>query len=117
MYTKYTSSASWRKEPSRVDEATYFPKPLDNNVVGGVAALVPGVLPPVVHVHVPQTTHEQLSGTIGHVNHLDGPPAELRPGKTHLQLILIKNLDQIQWNQLKESLNIENICTEAFSRG
>lgn len=24
--------------------------------------------------------------------------------KTHLQLVLVKNLDQIQWNQLKESL-------------
>lgn len=50
-------------ECSRVDKATYFPKPLDNNVVGGVAALVPGILPPVVYVHIPQTTHEKLSGT------------------------------------------------------
>lgn len=103
-------------ERSWVDKATYFPKPLDNDVVGGVAALVPGVLPPVVDVHVPQTTHEQLGGTRGHVNRLDGrTPAELRLGKTHLQLILIKDLDQIQWNQLKESLNIANICIEAFS--
>lgn len=52
-------------ESSRLHRATYFPKPLDNNVVGGVAALVPGILPPVVHVHIPQTAHEQLSGTNG----------------------------------------------------
>lgn len=32
---------------------------------------------------------------------------KLRQGKTHLKLILIKNLDQVEWNQLKESLNVK----------
>lgn len=38
----------------------YLPEPLDDRVVGTVAVLVNRVLPPVVDVHVPETTHEQL---------------------------------------------------------
>lgn len=50
-------------ESSGVDKTTYFPKPLNNNVVGAVAILVPGVLPPIIHIHIPQTTHQQLRRT------------------------------------------------------
>lgn len=42
-------------------DGRYLPEPLDNNVVCAVAALVLGVFSPVVHVHVSQTAHEQLS--------------------------------------------------------
>lgn len=41
----------------------YLPEPLDNNVVGTVAVLVLCILSPVIHVHVSQTTHEQLWST------------------------------------------------------
>lgn len=43
--------------------ARYLPEPLDDSVVGGVAALVLCVFSPVVYVHVSQTAHEQLSNT------------------------------------------------------
>lgn len=42
---------------------TYFPKPLDNNVVGAVAILVPRVLPPIIDIHIPKPTHQQLTRT------------------------------------------------------
>lgn len=96
----------------RDGKLSYFPKPLDNDVVGGVAVLVLGVLPPVIHVHISKTAHEQLWGTRRQV---DGPlfifleknlvNFSTSGGlKTHLELVLIKDLDQILWYQLKESL-------------
>lgn len=40
--------------------SSYLPEPQDDRLVGTVAILVLGVLPPVVHIHVSQATHQEL---------------------------------------------------------
>lgn len=89
---------------------TYFPEPVDNYVIGAVATLVLGVLSPVVHIHVSQTTHEQLWGkkpNMRFISHIHEMNYTITDGqKTHLELIFIKDLDQILRDQLKESLEI-----------
>lgn len=91
--------------------SSYFPKPLDNDVVGAVAILVLRIRSPVIHIHISKTTHEQLLRTRRHHclpfwNESENYSTS-EVSKTHLKLILIKDLDQILWDQLKESLNIE----------
>lgn len=65
-----TENAEWNKRSLLQDthgnaegsvNEGYLPEPLDDSVVGAVAALVVCVFPPVVDVHVSQTAHEQLS--------------------------------------------------------
>lgn len=94
---------------------SHLPKPLDYDVVGAVAVLVLGVLSPVVHVHVPQATHEQLWRTGRRRLHIwtRGERVWLFDSAggltTHLQLVLIKDLDQIHWYQLKEALTTQKM--------
>lgn len=40
--------------------SSYLPEPQDDRLVGTVAILVLGVLPPVVNIHVSQATHQEL---------------------------------------------------------
>lgn len=85
-------------------------------MVGGVAVLVLGVLSPVIHIHISKATHEQLWRKKRQVDNVDyglfllflyfSTSGQL---KTHLKFILIKDLDQILWYQLKESLKHKNV--------
>lgn len=50
--------ASYRR--AKLVGSSYFPKPLDNDVVGAVAILVLRIRSPVIHIHISKTTHEQL---------------------------------------------------------
>lgn len=47
----------------RIHQEHRLPEPEDDGVVGAVAVLVLGVLSPVVHIHISQTTHQQLEKT------------------------------------------------------
>lgn len=94
----------------------YLPEPKDDGVVGAVAVLVLGVLPPVVHVHVSQPTHEQLKESRPRQERLVlRPMLQLQEGDAsislvetvsvlYLQLVLIKYLDEVLWYDFIKAL-------------
>lgn len=108
---RQASRSSAQPISSRPGKLSYFPKPLDNDMVGAVAVLVLGVFSPVVHVHISQTAHEQLKDEKRTVVYVRDAGATERAGEgAHLQLVLIEDLDQILWDQLEESLKHTACC-------
>lgn len=90
-------------------------------MVGTVAVLVNSVLPPVVDVHVAQTTHEQLHREGESWNHfryeiwlhfkikptICGEKERVKSEELYLQFIFIKDLDQVYEDELSEALKNE----------
>lgn len=67
-----------RETERKRNQRMYLPEPLDDRMVGAVAILVDSVLPPVIHVHIAQTTHQELHNNT----------QALRPRLHHTQLAI-----------------------------
>jgi hypothetical protein len=73
-------------------------------MVSAVAIFVLCVLSPVVHVHIPQSTHEELQNTTGQkkvrteARKVTGTKCSYNKSSiSYLQFIFIENLDEILW--------------------
>ena len=94
---------------------TDLPEPHDDIIISCIANIL-CVLLPVLHINLCQTSHQVL-GDSG-----SGPPQE-RDMLAHLQFSLIKHLDQVGWDDIREPLvppqnghqwSLDKVCHKTY---